>query len=229
MSTRRRRSAIDATRSIEVGRVDRSPSAGGVRVESGLVDASPIEKTRRARLDRPRESHRRFAVRTSRRRSTGDASIDRRPRAAHRDDARDDDDDDATARATCSTSVAGAARRRPTTRRPARARAPRARSTDDADDDANDSSTSRARPEARPVRVRRQARQDAPDEIKPGFDTAEGGKVGPVGTFLISALLIALFGGSFFFTSVPRGTVEELAARQLADDPNAPTQSFARR
>ena len=134
-----------------------------------------------------------------------------------------------TARATCSTSVAGAARRRPTTRRPARARAPRARSTDDADDDANDSSTSsRAAPGLDPFGFGAR-RGDAPDEIKPGFDTAEGGKVGPVGTFLISALLIALFGGSFFFTSVPRGTVEELAARQLADDPNAPTQSFARR
>ena len=50
-----------------------------------------------------------------------------------------------------------------------------------------------------------------------------------MGTFFISALLIALFGGSFFFTSVPRGSVEELAARHVADDPNAPTQSFARR
>ena len=33
-----------------------------------------------------------------------------------------------------------------------------------------------------------------PDKIMPGFDTAEGGKVGPVGTFFISALLVLLFG-----------------------------------
>ena len=71
-------------------------------------------------------------------------------------------------------------------------------------------------------------RQDAPDEIVPGFDTAEGGKVGPVGTAAISLLLFALFGGSFFFTSVPRDAVMEMAARDLADDPNAPTQSFKR-
>lgn len=72
-------------------------------------------------------------------------------------------------------------------------------------------------------------RQDAPDEIIPGFDTAEGGKVGPVGTAAISLLLIGLFGGSFFFTSVPRESVMELAARDLANDPDAPTQTFARR
>ena len=71
-------------------------------------------------------------------------------------------------------------------------------------------------------------RRDAPDEIIPGFDTAEGGKVGPVGTAAISLLLFALFGGSFFFTSVPRDAVMEMAARDLADDPNAPTQSFKR-
>ena len=71
-------------------------------------------------------------------------------------------------------------------------------------------------------------RRDEPDEIVPGFDTAEGGKVGPVGTVAISALLVALFGGSFFFTSVPRDAVTEMAARDLADDPNAPTQSFKR-
>mmetsp|Transcript_1477 Transcript_1477/g.4584 ORF Transcript_1477/g.4584 Transcript_1477/m.4584 type:complete len:147 (+) Transcript_1477:147-587(+) len=69
-------------------------------------------------------------------------------------------------------------------------------------------------------------RQDEPDKIIPGFDTAEGGKVGPLGTAAISALLFVLFGGSFFFTSVPRDAVLELAARELADDPNAPTQSF---
>ena len=69
-------------------------------------------------------------------------------------------------------------------------------------------------------------RQDEPDKIIPGFDTAEGGKVGPLGTAAISALLFVLFGGSFFFTSVPRNAVLELAARELADDPNAPTQSF---
>ena len=71
-------------------------------------------------------------------------------------------------------------------------------------------------------------RRDEPDEIVPGFDTAEGGKVGPVGTVAISTLLVALFGGSFFFTSVPRDAVTEMAARELADDPNAPTQSFKR-
>ena len=71
-------------------------------------------------------------------------------------------------------------------------------------------------------------RRDEPDEIVPGFDTAEGGKVGPVGTVAISTLLVALFGGSFFFTSVPRDAVTEMAARDLADDPNAPTQSFKR-
>ena len=71
-------------------------------------------------------------------------------------------------------------------------------------------------------------RRDEPDEIVPGFDTAEGGKVGPVGTVAISTLLVALFGGSFFFTSVPRDVVTEMAARDLADDPNAPTQSFKR-
>lgn len=60
-------------------------------------------------------------------------------------------------------------------------------------------------------------------EIVPGFDTAEGGKVGPLGTLAISSLLIALFGGSLFFTTVPRGMVEDMAARELADDPNAPT------
>ena len=120
-------------------------------------------------------------------------------------------------------------RRRPTTRRPTRAHAPRARSSDDDDDaTANESSTSATEPKLDPFGFGAR-RQDAPDEIRPGFDTAEGGKVGPVGTFFIAALLIALFGGSFFFTSVPRGSVEELAARQLADDPNAPTQSFARR
>ena len=69
-------------------------------------------------------------------------------------------------------------------------------------------------------------RQDEPDKIIPGFDTAEGGKVGPLGTAAISALLFVLFGGSFFFTSVPRNAVLEPAARELADDPNAPTQSF---
>ena len=60
-------------------------------------------------------------------------------------------------------------------------------------------------------------------EIIPGFDTAEGGKVGPLGTLAISSLLILLFGGSLFFTTVPRGMVEDMAARELADDPNAPT------
>ena len=130
---------------------------------------------------------------------------------------------------TRATPASRASRRRPTTRRPTRAYAPRARSSDDDDDaTANESSTSATEPELDPFGFGAR-RQDAPDEIRPGFDTAEGGKVGPVGTFFISALLIALFGGSFFFTSVPRGSVEELAARQLADDPNAPTQSFARR
>ena len=63
-----------------------------------------------------------------------------------------------------------------------------------------------------------------PDKIQPGFDTAEGGKVGPVGTFLITVLLVFLFGASFFFTSVPRNAIEGLV--DLSDDPNAPTQRF---
>ena len=54
--------------------------------------------------------------------------------------------------------------------------------------------------------------------------TAEGGKVGPVGTFLITVLLVFLFGASFFFTSVPRNAIEGLV--DLSDDPNAPTQRF---
>eukprot|EP00227_Mantoniella_beaufortii_P021496 CAMPEP_0197588642 /NCGR_PEP_ID=MMETSP1326-20131121/9849_1 /TAXON_ID=1155430 /ORGANISM="Genus nov. species nov., Strain RCC2288" /LENGTH=167 /DNA_ID=CAMNT_0043153489 /DNA_START=204 /DNA_END=707 /DNA_ORIENTATION=+ len=64
------------------------------------------------------------------------------------------------------------------------------------------------------------------EEVKmiPGFDTAEGGKVGPVGTFFISVLLIVLFGGSIFFTSVPRGAIQGLV--DLSDDPNAPTNVF---
>lgn len=63
-----------------------------------------------------------------------------------------------------------------------------------------------------------------PDKIMPGFDTAEGGKVGPVGTFFISLLLIFLFGASFFFTSVPRNAIEGFV--DLADDPDAPTNVF---
>lgn len=63
-----------------------------------------------------------------------------------------------------------------------------------------------------------------PDRIEPGFDTAEGGKVGPVGTFFISVLLIVLFGASFFFTSVPRNAIEGFV--DLSDDPNAPTNVF---
>ena len=63
-----------------------------------------------------------------------------------------------------------------------------------------------------------------PDKIQPGFDTAEGGKVGPVGTFFITVLLVFLFGASFFFTSVPRNAIEGLV--DLSDDPNAPTQRF---
>ena len=64
-----------------------------------------------------------------------------------------------------------------------------------------------------------------PDKIQPGFDTAEGGKVGPVGTFLITVLLVFLFGASFFFTSVPRNAIEGLV--DLSDDPNAPTQRLS--
>ena len=63
-----------------------------------------------------------------------------------------------------------------------------------------------------------------PDKIQPGFDTAEGGKVGPVGTFFISLLLIVLFGASFFFTSVPRDAIKGMV--DLSDDPNAPTDVF---
>ena len=63
-----------------------------------------------------------------------------------------------------------------------------------------------------------------PDKIQPGFDTAEGGKVGPVGTFFITVLLVFLFGASFFFTSIPRNAIEGFV--DLSDDPNAPTQRF---
>lgn len=72
------------------------------------------------------------------------------------------------------------------------------------------------------------ARNQGPTPIVPGFDTAEGGKVGPVGTAVISLVLFVLFGGSFFFTSVPRGAVEEMARAALADDPNAPTNVVSR-
>jgi hypothetical protein len=34
------------------------------------------------------------------------------------------------------------------------------------------------------------------------YRTSQGGKVGPVGTFFISVLLVFLFGASLFFTSV---------------------------
>lgn len=54
--------------------------------------------------------------------------------------------------------------------------------------------------------------------------SAQGGKVGPVGTFFISMLLIFLFGGSLFFTSVPRNAIINLV--DLSDDPNAPTNTF---
>lgn len=53
---------------------------------------------------------------------------------------------------------------------------------------------------------------------------AQGGKVGPVGTFFISVLLIVLFGGSLFFTSVPRNAIIDLV--DLSNDPNAPTNTF---
>ena len=68
--------------------------------------------------------------------------------------------------------------------------------------------------------------QGADDKIIPGFDTAEKGAVGPIGTFAISSLLFALFAMSFFFTSVPRDAVREVAARMLVDDPNAPMAVF---
>ena len=45
-----------------------------------------------------------------------------------------------------------------------------------------------------------------------------------MGTFFISVLLIILFGGSLFFTSVPRNAIVDLV--DLSDDPNAPTNSF---
>mmetsp|Transcript_20970 Transcript_20970/g.33945 ORF Transcript_20970/g.33945 Transcript_20970/m.33945 type:complete len:162 (+) Transcript_20970:176-661(+) len=63
-----------------------------------------------------------------------------------------------------------------------------------------------------------------PEKMVPGFDTAEGGKVGPVGTFFISLLLIVLLGASVFFTSVPRNAIVNFV--DLSDDPNAPTQRF---
>ena len=61
-----------------------------------------------------------------------------------------------------------------------------------------------------------------------GFDTAEGGKVGPLGTAGISLLLFVLFGGSLFFTSVPRGAVEDMAKMALENDPDAPTNVLRR-
>jgi len=71
-------------------------------------------------------------------------------------------------------------------------------------------------------------RNEGPVPIVPGFDTAEGGKVGPLGTFGISVLLIFLFGGSLFFTSVPRSSVEQMAREALVNDPDAPTNVLKR-
>jgi len=71
-------------------------------------------------------------------------------------------------------------------------------------------------------------RNEGPVPIIPGFDTAEGGKVGPVGTAAISLLLFVLFGGSLFFTSVPRGAVEDMAKLALENDPDAPTNVLKR-
>ncbi|CAL6404784.1 predicted protein [Bathycoccus prasinos] len=71
-------------------------------------------------------------------------------------------------------------------------------------------------------------RNEGPVPIVPGFDTAEGGKVGPLGTAGISLLLFVLFGGSLFFTSVPRGAVEDMAKMALENDPDAPTNVLRR-
>ena len=48
--------------------------------------------------------------------------------------------------------------------------------------------------------------------------------LGLIPTLLIVAVLVFLFGASFFFTSVPRNAIEGLV--DLSDDPNAPTQRF---
>ena len=71
-------------------------------------------------------------------------------------------------------------------------------------------------------------RNEGPVPIIPGFDTAEGGKVGPLGTAGISVLLFVLFGGSLFFTSVPRGAVEDVAKMALENDPDAPVNVLRR-
>ncbi len=71
-------------------------------------------------------------------------------------------------------------------------------------------------------------RNEGPVPIVPGFDTAEGGNVGPLGTAGISLLLFVLFGGSLFFTSVPRGAVEDMAKMALENDPDAPTNVLRR-
>ena len=168
--------AIDA-RIDEVGRAT-SPSRGGSA--SSQDSRRVFDRSRRARLDR-RANRSRFAVRPR--------AVDRRAtrrsiaaRAPHTATMRATTTTTRTARATCSTSVAGAARRRPTTRRPdARARAARAIDRRRRRRTANDSSTSsRAAPRLDPFGFGAR-RRDAPDEIKPGFDTAEGGKVGPGG------------------------------------------------
>lgn len=98
---------------------------------------------------------------------------------------------------------------------------------DSIDDDANDRDASSTRTTKRgdPFGFASPTR-GADDKIIPGFDTAEKGAVGPIGTFAISSLLFALFAMSFFFTSVPRDAVRDVAARMLVDDPNAPMAVF---
>ena len=71
-------------------------------------------------------------------------------------------------------------------------------------------------------------RNEGPVPIIPGFDTAEGGKVGPLGTAGISLLLFVLIGGSLFFTSVRRGAVEDVAKMAPENDPDAPVNVLRR-
>lgn len=97
------------------------------------------------------------------------------------------------------------------------------------------SSSSEEEKEAEPIPPKKSdpfgfdsGRNEGPVPIVPGFDTAEGGKVGPLGTAGISLLLFVLFGGSLFFTSVPRGAVEDMAKMALENDPDAPTNVLRR-
>ena len=67
------------------------------------------------------------------------------------------------------------------------------------------------------------AHRSAPDEVKPGFSTAEGDTLGPVATVTAWIFLAGLFGLSLAFTSVPREAVSGFVPADLSDE-GAPTQ-----